>query len=242
MLKYMQLLFMNKFSNPDELKTSEGKTGDNKETNQVDDKSEKVEEVEDGGGERNPQEVIHKNSTQEADVVSKTDTNTVKDDTAIDKDVHADTNNSNPDDGANESKEKDSVAKDDAQKSSESKDNENPNTSKNSTEAKEPSKRRFARDVKKSSESDSRKMARSLLQQKKKPAAVRQRGPDKSGSKKPENQEHSKQRGGQDGEPVAEETEEYCLALCIDLYLYSGRGMHPVVLYSSVFSIIIEYQ
>lgn len=203
---------MTKYSNQDELKTNEGKSGVEKDGDQVNEKS-KVEEVESGEQVEQPAVAISKASSREPND-DDVDTDFEKNNIAIDA--------NNKPNGSNV-EEKDNITKDKASQSDDSKHDEKSDTSKPS-DTKEPPKRRFARDVKKSSESDSRKMARSLLQQKKKPGAVKQKGPGHLNPQKADKQEASKETGGQDKEAAdVEEIEEYYIALYI--VLYSGRNM-----------------
>lgn len=206
---------MTKYSNQDELKTNEGKSGVEKDGDQVNEKS-KVEEVESGEQVEQPADAIseapsHKPNAEDAN------TDFEKNNIAID--VNNKPNGSN-------GEEEDNITKDQASKSDDSKLDEKSDTSKLS-DTKEPPKRRFARDVKKSSESDSRKMARSLLQQKKKPGAVKQKGAGHLNPQKADKQAASKETGGRDEEAAAfEEIEEYYIALYI--VLYSGRTCSTV--------------
>lgn len=193
---------MTKYSNQDELKTNKGKSGVEKDGDQVNEKS-KVEEVESG-----------EQVEQPADEPNDEDVNTDFEKNNIAIDANNKPNGSNVE-------EEDNITKDKASKSDDSKLDEKSDTSKPS-DTKEPPKRRFARDVKKSSESDSRKMARSLLQQKKKPGAVKQKGAGHLNPQKADKQAVSKETGGRGEEAAAvEEIEEYYIALYI--VLYSGR-------------------
>lgn len=193
---------MTKYSNQDELKTNEGKSGVEKDVDQVNEKS-KVEELESGELVEQPADAISEAPSHEPND-NDVETDFEKNNIAID-------GNNKPHDSNVE--EKDNITKDKASKSDDSK-----------LDTKEPPKRRFARDVKKSSESDSRKMARSLLQQKKKPGAAKQKGPGHLNPKKADKQEASKEPGGQGKEAAAvEEIEEYYVALYI--VFYSGRNM-----------------
>eukprot|EP00105_Crassostrea_gigas_P027941 XP_011449441.1 PREDICTED: titin homolog isoform X1 [Crassostrea gigas] len=180
-----------KTSNQDELKTNEGKSGVEKDGDQVNKKS-KVEEVESG-----------EQVEQPADEPNDDDVNTDFEKNNIAIDVNNKPNGSNVE-------EEDNITKDKASKSDDSKLDEKSDTSKPSDTLKEPPKRRFARDVKKSSESDSRKMARSLLQQKKKPGAVKQKGAGHLNPQKADKQAASKETSGRAEEAAAvEEIEEY---------------------------------
>lgn len=207
---------MTKYSNQDELKTNEGKSGVEKDGDQVNKKS-KVEEVE--SGEQVEQPAV--------DAISEAPSHKPNDDD-VDSDfeknnIAIDANNKPK--GSNV-EEEDNITKDKASKSDDSKLDEKSDTSKPS-DIKEPPKRRFARDVKKSSESDSRKMARSLLQQKKKPGAVKQKGAGHLNPQKADKQAASKETGGRGEEAAAvEEIEEYYIALYI--VLYSGRTCSTV--------------
>lgn len=206
---------MTKYSNQDELKTNEGKSGVEKDGDQVNKKS-KVEEVESG-----------EQVEQPADEPNDDDVNTDFEKNNIAIDVNNKPNGSNVE-------EEDNITKDKASKSDDSKLDEKSDTSKPSDTLKEPPKRRFARDVKKSSESDSRKMARSLLQQKKKPGAVKQKGAGHLNPQKADKQAASKETSGRAEEAAAvEEIEEYYIALYTVLFctlvehvVLSGRGMH----------------
>lgn len=205
---------MTKYSNQDELKTNEGKSGVEKDGDQVNEKS-KVEEVESG-------------VEQPADAISEAPSHKPNDD---DVDTDFEKNNiaidaNNKPNGSNV-EEKDNITKDKASKSDDSKLDEKSDTSNPSDTLKEHPKRRFARDVKKSSESDSRKMARSLLQQKKKPGAVKQKGAGHLNPQKADKQAASKETSGRAEEAAAvEEIEEYYIALYI--VLYSGRTFSTV--------------
>lgn len=201
---------MTKYSNQDELKTNEGKSGVEKDGDQVNEKS-KVEEVESGEQVEQPADAISEASSHKPND-DDVDTDFEKNNIAIDA--------NNKSKGSNV-EEEDNITKDKSSKSDDSKLDEKSDTSKLS-DTKEPPKRRFARDVKKSSESDSRKMARSLLQQKKKPGAVKQKGAGHLNPQKADKQAASKETGGRDEEAAAvEEIEEYYIALYI--VLYSGR-------------------
>lgn len=207
---------MTKYSNQDELKTNEGKSGVEKNGDQVNEKS-KVEEVE--SGEQVEQSAV--------DAISEAPSHKLNDD---DEDTDFEKNNiaidaNNKSKGSNV-EEEDNITKDKVSKSDDSKLDEKSDTSKPS-DTKEPPKRRFARDVKKSSESDSRKMARSLLQQKKKPGAVKQKGAGHLNPQKADKQAASKETSGRAEEAAAvEEIEEYYIALYI--VLYSGRTFSTV--------------
>lgn len=206
---------MTKYSNQDELKTNEGKSGVEKDGDQVNEKS-KVEEVESGEQVEQPADAISEASSHKPND-DDVDTDFEKNNIAIDA--------NNKPNGSNV-EEKDNITKDKASKSDDSKLDEKSDTSKPS-DTKEPPKRRFARDVKKSSESDSRKMARSLLQQKKKPGAVKQKGASHLNPQKADKQAVSKETGGRGEEAAAvEEIEEYYIALYI--VLYSGRTFSTV--------------
>lgn len=205
---------MTKYSNQDELKTIEGKSGVEKDVDQINEKS-KVEEVESGELVEQPADAISEAPSHEPND-NDVETDFEKNNIAID-------GINKPNDSNVEEKDNTCITKDKASKSDDSKLDEKSDTSKPS-DTKEPPKRRFARDVKKSSESDSRKMARSLLQQKKKPGAVKQKGPGHLNPKKADEQEASKEPGGQGKEAAAvEEIEEYYIALYI--VFYSGRNM-----------------
>lgn len=206
---------MTKYSNQDELKTNEGKSGVEKDGDQVNEKS-KVEEVESGEQVEQPADAIREAPSREPND-DDVDSDFEKNNIAID--VNNKPNGSNVE-------EEDNITKDKASKSDDSKLDEKSDTSKPS-DIKEPPKRRFARDVKKSSESDSRKMARSLLQQKKKPGAVKQKGAGHLNPQKADKQAASKETGGRGEEAAAvEEIEEYYIALYI--VLYSGRTCSTV--------------
>lgn len=201
---------MTKYSNQDELKTNEGKSGVEKDGDQVNEKS-KVEKVESGEQVDQPADAIREAPSHEPND-DDVDSDFEKNNIAIDA--------NNKPNGSNV-EEEDNITKDKASKSDDSKLDEKSDTSKPS-DIKEPPKRRFARDVKKSSESDSRKMARSLLQQKKKPGAVKQKGAGHLNPQKADKQAVSKETGGRGEEAAAvEEIEEYYIALYI--VLYSGR-------------------
>lgn len=205
---------MTKYSNQDELKTNEGKSVE-KDGDQVNEKS-KVEEVESGEQVEQPADAIREAPSREPND-DDVDSDFEKNNIAID--VNNKPNGSNVE-------EEDNITKDKASKSDDSKLDEKSDTSKPS-DIKEPPKRRFARDVKKSSESDSRKMARSLLQQKKKPGAVKQKGAGHLNPQKADKQAASKETGGRGEEAAAvEEIEEYYIALYI--VLYSGRTCSTV--------------
>lgn len=206
---------MTKYSNQDELKTNEGKSGVEKDGDQVNKKS-KVEEVESGEQVEQPADAIREAPSREP---NDDDVNTDFEKNNIAIDANNKPNGSNVE-------EKDNITKDKASKSDDSKLDEKSDTSKPS-DTKETPKRRFARDVKKSSESDSRKMARSLLQQKKKPGAVKQKGAGHLNPQKADKQAASKETGGRGKEAAAvEEIEEYYIALYI--VLYSGRTFSTV--------------
>lgn len=206
---------MTKYSNQDELKTNEGKSGVEKDGDQVNEKS-KVEEVESGEQVEQPADAIREAPSREPND-DDVDSDFEKNNIAID--VNNKPNGSNVE-------EEDNITKDKASKSDDSKLDEKSDTSKPS-DTKEPPKRRFARDVKKSSESDSRKMARSLLQQKKKPGAVKQKGAGHLNPQKADKQAASKETSGRAEEAAAvEEIEEYYIALYI--VLYSGRTFSTV--------------
>lgn len=201
---------MTKYSNQDELKTNEGKSGVEKDGDQVNEKS-KVEKVESGEQVDQPADAIREAPSHEPND-DDVDSDFEKNNIAIDA--------NNKPNGSNV-EEEDNITKDKASKSDDSKLDEKSDTSKPS-DTKEPPKRRFARDVKKSSESDSRKMARSLLQQKKKPGAVKQKGAGHLNPQKADKQAASKETSGRGEEAAAvEEIEEYYIALYI--VLYSGR-------------------
>lgn len=206
---------MTKYSNQDELKTNEGKSGVEKDGDQVNEKS-KVEEVESGEQVEQPADAIseapsHKPNDEDVN------TDFEKNNIAIDA--------NNKPNGSN-GEEEDNITKDKASESDDSKLDEKSDTSKPS-DTKETPKRRFARDVKKSSESDSRKMARSLLQQKKKPGAVKQKGAGHLNPQKADKQAASKETSGRGEEAAAvDEIEEYYIALYI--VLYSGRTCSTV--------------
>lgn len=205
---------MTKYSNQDELKTNEGKSVE-KDGDQVNEKS-KVEEVESGEQVEQPADAIREAPSREP---NDDDVNTDFEKNNIANDANNKPNGSNVE-------EEDNITKDKASKSDDSKLDEKSDTSKPS-DIKEPPKRRFARDVKKSSESDSRKMARSLLQQKKKPGAVKQKGAGHLNPQKADKQAASKETGGRGEEAAAvEEIEEYYIALYI--VLYSGRTCSTV--------------
>lgn len=206
---------MTKYSNQDELKTNEGKSGVEKDGDQVNEKS-KVEKVESGEQVDQPADAIREAPSHEPND-DDVDSDFEKNNIAIDA--------NNKPNGSNV-EEEDNITKDKASKSDDSKLDEKSDTSKPS-DIKEPPKRRFARDVKKSSESDSRKMARSLLQQKKKPGAVKQKGAGHLNPQKADKQAASKETGGRAEEAAAvEEIEEYYIALYI--VLYSGRTFSTV--------------
>lgn len=206
---------MTKYSNQDELKTNEGKSGVEKDGDQVNEKS-KVEKVESGEQVDQPADAIREAPSHEPND-DDVDSDFEKNNIAIDA--------NNKPNGSNV-EEEDNITKDKASKSDDSKLDEKSDTSKPS-DTKEPPKRRFARDVKKSSESDSRKMARSLLQQKKKPGAVKQKGAGHLNPQKADKQAASKETGGRAEEAAAvEEIEEYYIALYI--VLYSGRTFSTV--------------
>lgn len=205
---------MTKYSNQDELKTNEGKSVE-KDGDQVNEKS-KVEEVESGEQVEQPADAIREAPSREP---NDDDVNTDFEKNNIANDANNKPNGSNVE-------EEDNITKDKASKSDDSKLDEKSDTSKPS-DIKEPPKRRFARDVKKSSESDSRKMARSLLQQKKKPGAVKQKVAGHLNPQKADKQAVSKETGGRGEEAAAvEEIEEYYIALYI--VLYSGRTCSTV--------------
>lgn len=206
---------MTKYSNQDELKTNEGKSGVEKDGDQVNEKS-KVEEVESGEQVEQPADANREAPSREPND-DDVDSDFEKNNIAIDA--------NNKPNGSNV-EEEDKASKSDYSKLDDSKLDEKSDTSKPS-DIKEPPKRRFARDVKKSSESDSRKMARSLLQQKKKPGAVKQKGAGHLNSQKADKQAASKETGGRGEEAAAvEEIEEYYIALYI--VLYSGRTCSTV--------------
>lgn len=201
---------MTKYSNQDELKTNEGKSGVEKDGDQVNEKS-KVEEVESGEQVEQPADAISEAPSHKP---NDEDVNTDFEKNNIANDANNKPNGSNVE-------EEDNITKDKASKSDDSKLDEKSDTSKPS-DTKETPKRRFARDVKKSSESDSRKMARSLLQQKKKPGAVKQKGAGHLNPQKADKQAASKETSGRGEEAAAvDEIEEYYIALYI--VLYSGR-------------------